>query len=775
MTNFAFDLGTNSIGFAVLDRSGPDSADINILNAGVRIFRTASSGRHRSPTRERAAWKSVQGLRRRRLGRSRSLVRELAAAGLLPEARPDRDTLFAEDPYSLRALGLDSPLTPHQIGRAVFHLHRRRGAPGGSEQPPAGFRTSGEYLWARHEGPVRKRHPTRDRKGLGDGGNRPPCRAAIRAEFDLLWESQRRFHNDLLNPALKARIVAIIFGGNLDRHGACISKSAAPWPVLSQPISRNPAVSVVVNQFRRMLRKLIAAHGEPERIAIEAAHRSPDILPEADGQTATGETRRHFTQALKALGKPATRSNLLRLKLFERQRSAAGGETFCPYRGTAIPLLTALSQSVEIDHVLPLSAGGDDTHGNLLLCLAEANRAKGARSPHDAFGHEPFWPEIVSRLPRLPASVRPRFAPGAASLASRDFDARQAHDMRQIVRQAVRLCGATCRGSTVHLVPAHAVASLRSAWQKETASAVKNRHDHRHHAIDAIAAGILAPRQDADRIGEAKCCAPASATSLHSQLGKAVRAAIAEITVSLRPERGRTGRQHKETIHGVVGGVDGTPRRVTYRKPLLALSHSEIRAIRDDCLRQELMGLCGDRADAPSLRKALAAFSRQGGIRRARLVRPASGGILIDNLASGRHVLLPAGNCFMDIVALRDGSWKAFGATIHDVGRSDWRPEWEKIRCGGKLVMRLHKGDMIELTGADGIRSIKTVMRLSPSSGYLHLAGHNEAGDLSARHADTADAFRWELVRVSSLAARNARAVAVDELGRVSYRRSNVA
>src|SRR5690606_12914304 len=108
------------------------------------------------------------------------------------------------------------------------------------------------------------------------------------------------------------------------------------------------------------------------------------------------------------------------------------------------------------------------------------------------------------------------------------------------------------------------------------------------------------------------------------------------------------------------------------------------------------------------------------------------------------------------------------------VNQPGWRPAWERNKLGGKLVMRLHKGDMIELDDPDGKRRIKVVHRLQPSQNRIYLAPHNEGGDLQKRHDDKEDLFRWDLANIGRLRERRARKVKVDEIGRVKLAKSNV-
>jgi CRISPR-associated endonuclease Csn1 len=69
-------------------------------------------------------------MRRRRdrlLKRKARFLQALTELGLFPKGLPERRALEPLNPYELRARGLDAPLTPHEFGRALFHLNQRRG------------------------------------------------------------------------------------------------------------------------------------------------------------------------------------------------------------------------------------------------------------------------------------------------------------------------------------------------------------------------------------------------------------------------------------------------------------------------------------------------------------------------------------------------------------------------------------------------------------------------------------------------------------------------
>ena len=202
------DLGTNSIGWAAvnLDDNGEPCG---VLDIGVRIF---PDGRdEQSKTSNAVARRTVRGARRRRdryLKRRSDLMRTLVEFGLMPSDTNDRKGLERFDPYALRALALDQPLQPFELGRVLFHLDQRRGfksnrKAGGDDDSEktkiserigdlrrsieeSGVRTLGEFLAQRHE----KRETVRARPELGPELSLYPDRTMYQVEFDAIREKQ---------------------------------------------------------------------------------------------------------------------------------------------------------------------------------------------------------------------------------------------------------------------------------------------------------------------------------------------------------------------------------------------------------------------------------------------------------------------------------------------------------------------------------------------------------------------------------------------------------
>ncbi len=268
---FGLDLGTTSLGWAVIDLA-PDRGTGRLLpgGLGVRIFPEARDPEGTPLNQRRRKMRTARRQLRRRKARRKALAAELVASGLLPEANsPARLALDRTDPYQLRAEGLAQPLTPHQFGRALYHLLRHRQfaereflAERGDEEededdtvsdsdqdsdpdsrpakkprrarklkqakPAAKPRpkqlradineklkqtgqTLGQYLYAERAAPPRQGEPPEAKPRRR---NTHATRAIIQAEYERLWAAQRQHASGTpphLDPAWQESIATIGF------------------------------------------------------------------------------------------------------------------------------------------------------------------------------------------------------------------------------------------------------------------------------------------------------------------------------------------------------------------------------------------------------------------------------------------------------------------------------------------------------------------------------------------------------------------------------------
>lgn len=249
------DLGTNSLGWCVFDlKKGDDSRQhpAGIRRMGVRIYtdgRDPQSGA--SLAQERRGPRGARRRRDRYLDRRADLLKALMKHGLMPADPAARKKLEAFDPWRLRGEGLDRPLSPHELGRAIFHLNQRRGFKsnrrterGGEKKNEAeelgmkaaaktlgeligpgkpNARTLGEYLYkSRRADLVDGAWAPKTHALAGTVRARPkfeknrnsyefyPTRAMIEDEFDALWAAQSAHHPAMTDDA-QAELRDVVF------------------------------------------------------------------------------------------------------------------------------------------------------------------------------------------------------------------------------------------------------------------------------------------------------------------------------------------------------------------------------------------------------------------------------------------------------------------------------------------------------------------------------------------------------------------------------------
>lgn len=247
MKTLGLDLGTNSLGWALIETDGEpgEKGGGRVVASGSRIFsQSEMAGRDpKSAASLAVARREKRGMRRRRdryLKRRQRLLDLLTAAGLMPADEPARKALvlshedarngdLGSSVHALRARALDEGLTAHQIGRVIFAIDQRRGFKSNrkadTNDPEQGVisegvrkldeqmaedeaRTIGEWLYKRRlKGLSVRARMTAD----GEGYAFYPSRDALEREYDLVMRSQKRFHPDLLTDVVVKEIRDVVF------------------------------------------------------------------------------------------------------------------------------------------------------------------------------------------------------------------------------------------------------------------------------------------------------------------------------------------------------------------------------------------------------------------------------------------------------------------------------------------------------------------------------------------------------------------------------------
>lgn len=479
---------------------------------------------------------------------------------------------------------------------------------------------------------------------------------------------------------------------------------------------RDPAVENESRLARLAAEELIAVwhalaaeFGHPDLTAVEAAIRISRKRKDA------GADDERAGLLLKSAGFDRTRHRLHKARLFVRQSTPDCDKAVCGLTGTLFDFGAAMSSAIEIDHIKPKSRAGTGGRTNLQLAFAQANRAKGAGLPIDG-----------------PAASR-----NPACLA--DGDA-----LRRSLRLISDHFSALPKSANLSFVSPSSVAAMRMSVPGLAAD--KERANLFHHVTDAICAGLALLYPEDDRV--------------FASLGATVETALASVRLSARAERSKRGRLHDDTRYGKPSPMSGfdPQTHVAARRPVESLTPAMMARIADPQLRR--IAMAAGTGTAPALAEAF------GRTRRVKVVHPACRQIIVTGLAGAfKAAVLPADNHHMDIVKMRNGEWKAFAVTRHDRVQPGWRPVWEANHSGGKLVMRLHKGDLMEWQADDGSREVLIVARLNGISGIIHFS----------RPWATGAANKLVAAAPGTLKKRQAKALEAGPGGLMRFRRSNAA
>ncbi|MFA7185849.1 MAG: type II CRISPR RNA-guided endonuclease Cas9, partial [Victivallales bacterium] len=155
-TVLGLDIGTNSLGWALF-KQNTNGQIANFIDIGSRIFEAGmdgdiSSGNAESKAKKRRDKRSIRRSIARRKRRMEKLKKALQQNNLLPDnahfnesiekldeellqkystetktQMPSKEILSHTLPFYIRARALDMRLTPHELGRALYHLAQRRG------------------------------------------------------------------------------------------------------------------------------------------------------------------------------------------------------------------------------------------------------------------------------------------------------------------------------------------------------------------------------------------------------------------------------------------------------------------------------------------------------------------------------------------------------------------------------------------------------------------------------------------------------------------------
>lgn len=275
----AFDLGTNSIGWAAVLLNDEESPKpVRLLWLGSRIFPDGRNPKDGSSlAAQRRGPRQMRRNRDRYLRRRDHFMQALIETGLMPQKEEERKALVKLDPYILRRMGLYESLSPHELGRALFHLNQRRGfksnrktdraagkesgkiktAIAAFKEAMGDAKTVGEALARRHE-TGRSVRARLIGKGKDEHYELYVERQWIAEEFDKLWDAQQAFHPILLTETARERLKGILL------HQRPL-RPVLPGKCFLEPEERRAAAALPSAQLFRL-------YQEVNHLRIEALH-----------------------------------------------------------------------------------------------------------------------------------------------------------------------------------------------------------------------------------------------------------------------------------------------------------------------------------------------------------------------------------------------------------------------------------------------------------------------------------------------------------------------
>ncbi|HEY1607377.1 MAG TPA: type II CRISPR RNA-guided endonuclease Cas9 [Allosphingosinicella sp.] len=609
----------------------------------------------------------------------------------------------------------------------------------------------------------------------------------------------------------------------LPYYGELLSRDIPPGTQLpSDPPEKrwgkitNPTVHIGLRQLEKLINAVIAVHGRPDEIVVELARdlklneKQKDEHKRRIRETTAAAARR--SEKLREMSVPDTGANRMLLRLWEELNPREVLDRRCPYCGGMIGAEMLFNGTADIDHILPYSRTLDDSPANKVVAHRGCNRAKGNKTPWEAWSLDPDrWETISQQAGRLHKSKQWRFGPDAMERFEKDdgFLARQLVDAQYLSRLARKYLSSLYadRGEGsghVYVIPGRMTAMLRRLWglnsllpdhnfvENEHSDAPKNRLDHRHHAIDAAVVAVTtrglmqqiskaagrAEEKDLDRLFENL---PQPWPGFREELGEK----LTGVTVSHKPDHGRkggpapgrdvtAGRLHNDTAYGLTGetAVDGKTPIVVHRVPLMSLKPADLddpSRIPDKALREALRAAVGSRT-GKEFEHALARFAKQhpvfAGIRRAR-VREALNVITIND-RNGRPYKAYKGdaNERFELWRLPDGKLKTRVVSMYQAHQNhlvQTRPH-----PAAKKLLQLRQNDIVAVERNGNARELLRVVGFNVS-GRLTLSAANEGGNLRERDSasEEVDPFKYIYLSGNSILKAKARQVRVDPLGRV--------
>jgi len=265
---------------------------------------------------------------------------------------------------------------------------------------------------------------------------------------------------------------------------------------------RNPVVVQALFELRKVYNSVTGDFGKPDMVKVELAR---DLKSSRDQRykirrenQAIESMHDRIKDELRANNIQINHESILKYRLWEECQHT------CPYTGKQIGLTQLYSGEVQIEHIFPWSRSLDDSFNNKTLCFAKFNLEKGNKTPFEYYSSldEQSWIEVKNRALKLFHTSKEfpkrynKFKRFVQESFDDDLASRHLNDTRYISLEAKSLLEKVA--PKVMVAPGTLTAKLRHMWGLNNVLSddnLKNREDHRHHAIDALVLACFKPQQ----------------------------------------------------------------------------------------------------------------------------------------------------------------------------------------------------------------------------------------------------------------------------------------
>jgi len=560
------------------------------------------------------------------------------------------------------------------------------------------------------------------------------------------------------------------------------------------PEVTNPLVRAALFQVRQLVNAVVREFGKPGAIHVELARDVKGTAEERRRQSQRMRERERkraeVAKLIEASGITPRRSDIERYMLWEEQGK------ICVYSGIPISQAQLFNGDVDVDHILPYSRSLDDSQSNKVVAFRAQNQEKGNQTPYEwlADRNPDRYEAVLQRAAKLPFAKRSKFA--VKSVQLEEFIQRQLNDTKYISRKVVEYV--RCLGVDVVCSKGQRTAELRHRWGLESVLRgdgleLKNREDHRHHAIDAIVIALT------DRKRLQSLAGSRGGTQLAlpwAEFRTDAAASVNEINVSFRVERRVSGPLHEETLYGPTDkpwqGEGKAPPEAerkagarpwagkwienagifTFRKPLESLTPAMVKDIRDENIRglvRERLALHGIDPDTSKVipaavwKEPLRMPGKDGAVvKKVRLLKRDE---TILPIRSGRACVKTGSNHHVCIFEFDDGGKRtrdAVWVSMIEAARRvrDREPLIRRehpTRRDARFVMSLSRGEMV-LGNFKGQERLCVFQTGASTTNQMIFAAHTDARRSSEKERFSA--------KPGTLASRK---VTVDPLGRIRW------